>query len=109
MIAPEVRCRRGRPGDPSSRDLAAALRFDFTLVTENADRLDDLAAIRTHTLLLDGTKTRPYLRAAVDALARAIPDSRRVRLPGTNHSATQNRDQWGRPDRVAPALLDFFA
>ena len=29
-------------------------------------------------------------------------------LPGANHGATQNRDQRGRPERVAPALLDFF-
>ncbi len=99
----------GHPGDPGSRDLVAALRYDFGLVTENADRLDDLSAVRARTLLLDGARTRPYLRTAVEALARVIPGSRRVTLPGANHGATQNRGQWGRPDRVAPALLEFFA
>jgi pimeloyl-ACP methyl ester carboxylesterase len=97
------------PDEPSARELAAALRADIAIVAENADHLDDFAAIRTPTLLVDGSKTRPYLRNAVRALDGAIPGSRRVTLPGTNHGVTQNRDQWGRPDRIAPALLDFFA
>lgn len=99
----------GQADGPTIRDLACALRVDFALVAENADRLDDFAAIQAPTLLLDGTKTRPYLRSAVGALEGAIPGSRRVTIHGANHGATQNRDEWGRPARIAPALLEFFA
>jgi pimeloyl-ACP methyl ester carboxylesterase len=99
----------GQPDEPSIRDLAAALPADIAVVTDNADRLDDFTAIQTPVLLLDGTRTRPYLRNAIQALERVIPGSRRTTLHGTNHGATQNSDQWGKPERVAPALLDFFA
>lgn len=95
--------------EPAVRDLAYALRADFAVVADNADRLAVFRGIQTPVLLVDGTRTRPYLRAAVDALAGTIPNGRRVSLPGTDHGVTQNRKQWGRPDRVAPTLLDFFA
>lgn len=98
-----------RPDEPTVAELAAALRVDFAVVTENADRLDDFAALRIPTLLVAGSRTRPYLRLAAESLSRTVPGSRLVTLPGTNHGVTQNRDQWGRPDRIAPALLEFFA
>ncbi len=96
------------PDDPTPRELATALTVDLAIVAENADRLADFTAIRATTLLVDGSKTRPYLREAARALHDAIPGSRRVTLPGTNHGVTQNRNQWGRPDRIAPTLLTFF-
>jgi pimeloyl-ACP methyl ester carboxylesterase len=97
-----------RPDEPTVAELAAALRVDFAVVTENADRLDDFAALRIPTLLVAGSRTRPYLRLAAESLSRTVPGGRLVTLPGTNHGVTQNRDQWGRPDRIAPALLEFF-
>jgi pimeloyl-ACP methyl ester carboxylesterase len=94
--------------EPAMRDLAYALRADFAIVAGAADRLAAFRTITTPVLLVDGTRTRPYLRAAVEALARTIPDGRRVSLAGTDHGVTQNRKQWGRLERVAPVLLDFF-
>jgi len=90
-------------------DLARAIRQDFAILAEQADRLGEFAAIRARTLLIDGTKTRPYLHRAVEALAATIPDARRVSIPDVDHGATQNRDQWGKPDVVAPVLSAFFA
>jgi hypothetical protein len=43
-----------------------------------------------------------------EVLSRITPGGRLVTLPGTNHGVTQNRAQWGRPERIAPALLNFF-
>jgi alpha/beta hydrolase family protein len=100
---------QGSEDEPSVRELAQALRVDLAIVAENADRLDDFAAIRIPTVLMDGTRTRPYLRTAVAALAGVIPGARRVSLDGTNHGVTQNRDQWGRPGRIAPAILEALA
>jgi len=91
------------------RELAHALRADFAIVRENADRLEEFAAIDVPTLLLDGTATRPYLRVAVAGLARVIPGARHVELVGLNHAATQDRAQRGRPDLLAPVLREFFA
>ena len=90
------------------RDLARALRADFALVAENADRTADFGDITVPTLLLCGTKTRPYLRTAVAALASAIPGARRVDLAGQSHGVTQDRAQWGRPELVAAPLREFF-
>lgn len=95
-------------GRVTLRELAHALRADVAVVRENADRLEELAAITVPTLLLDGTATRPYLRAAVAGLATVIPGARHVALPGLDHSATQNRAERGRPDRVAAVVRDFL-
>ncbi|MBN9241067.1 MAG: hypothetical protein BGO97_15250 [Micrococcales bacterium 70-64] len=97
------------PGASHLRELAHALTADFTVVTENAGTAADFAGITIPTLLLEGTRTRPYLRTAVAALAAELPHARRVELPGLGHGATQDRAQWGRPDLVAPHLLEFFA
>ncbi len=93
---------------PHVRELAEALPADLRIVRDNADSAGDFAGLRAQVLLLAGSRTRPYLHTAVDALAGVLPDARRLILPGTNHAATQNRDQWGAPDVVAPALAEFF-
>jgi pimeloyl-ACP methyl ester carboxylesterase len=100
------------PGRVRLVDLVHALHQDFRIVTEQAGRLEEFRAVgrgRTRVLLLAGTKTRPYLQRAVDALGTEIPDAQLVLLPGTNHGATQNRDQWGKPDAVAAAVLPFLS
>ena len=74
------------------------------IVKENAERAGDFATCAASTLLLAGTATRPYLRAAVDALAAVMPNVRSVPLPGTDHGATQNRDAYGKPESSPPAL-----
>ena len=94
---------------PHLREIAATLPADFAVVRENAERAQDFAALRAATLLVTGTKTRPYLRAAIDELERVIPNAQRVDLPGLWHSATQNRDQYGKPALVAQAIRGFFA
>ncbi|MCK9877279.1 alpha/beta hydrolase [Frankia sp. Ag45/Mut15] len=90
------------------RAQAAALAVDFAVVRDNADRLAEFAAISGSVLLVDCAATRPYLRTAVAGLAAVIPGARRVTLAGHRHGVTQNRDERGRPDVIAPALLDFF-
>ncbi len=108
-LARRMLAAKPKDGAPPVRELAQALAADFAIVAQSADRLDAFASIAVPVLLVEGTRTRPYLRTAIDVLARAIPGAQRVSLPGTDHGVTQNRTQWGRPDRIAPALLDFFA
>lgn len=100
---------RGMLRSPERRRMAEAMPDDFVIVTANADRAGDFAAIRARTLLIDGTATRPYLRLAVATLAETIPGAEHVELPGQWHSATQNTDEYGHPELVGPVLATFLA
>ena len=87
---------------PERTPLARGLEADVAIIRANADHVVDFAAITTPTLVLDGTATRPYLRRAAAAVAATIPGARHVSLDGLFHAATQNRDEFGSPDAVAP-------
>jgi hypothetical protein len=91
------------------RGLVEALPDDVAVVRENADRVEDFGALVVPTLLIDGTATRPYLRQATAALARIVPGARHVELPDQWHSATQNSNEYGHPEIVAPVVREFFA
>ena len=93
---------------PGIAERATALTADFAIVEFNADRLSDFAAVGVPTLLIDGMATRPYLQKAVAELARTIPGARHVTLEGLTHGATQNRNEYGRPEAVAPVMADFL-
>ncbi|MEI7709822.1 MAG: alpha/beta hydrolase [Rhodospirillales bacterium] len=60
-------------------------------------------AIQARTLLVNGGDTPPSFVANVEALVRAIPDVRRVVIPGTTHDLS-NED----PTRFNAAVLDFL-
>ncbi|HEY3340225.1 MAG TPA: alpha/beta fold hydrolase [Propionicimonas sp.] len=93
---------------PERKPVARGLEADVAIIRASAERVGDFAAITTPTLVLDGTATRPYLRKAAAALTAVIPGARQVSLEGLFHAATQNRDEFGSPDAVAPTLLDFL-
>jgi pimeloyl-ACP methyl ester carboxylesterase len=94
---------------PERQRMAAAMPDEFAIVAANAERAADFAAITAPTLLINGTATRPYLRRAVTTLARVIPRADHLELPGQWHSATQNTDEYGHPELVAPAVAEFLA
>jgi hypothetical protein len=100
--------RRAEVERPRVRQLAEVLDRDLAVVQEQAGTLAHFAAVRAETLLLHGTRTRPYLKAAVTALAATVPCARNVSLPRLNHAATQDKAEWGRPAKVAPAILAFL-
>ena len=96
-------------GTPHLRDIAATLPADFAYVEQQAAAGNAMfSALTTPTLLLSGTKSRPYLRTATDELRRILPHSTRVDLPGLDHSATGNTADRGRPAAAAEALTRFF-
>jgi pimeloyl-ACP methyl ester carboxylesterase len=99
---------RGQLRSSRMVSLAAGLGADLAVVRDNADRQGEFAGITAQTLLIDGTATRPYLRAAVAALTHIIPSARHVELPGQRHSVTGNTADRGRPQLVAPVLAEFF-
>ena len=100
--------REQRPPEVSMRVLAPTLGYDFRLVEQVRDRLGVYADISAEMLLLGGEVSPAYLRTAMDALAAALPEARRVVLYGMGHGATGNARYGGRPQAVAPYLREFF-
>jgi pimeloyl-ACP methyl ester carboxylesterase len=91
------------------RALAPTMRYDFRLVAEMSGKFESFRAIQAETLLLGGSKSPAYLKAALGRLATVLPEARRVELPGVDHAASWNSDVGGKPERVAEELRRFFA
>lgn len=91
------------------RSVAPTLHNDFSLALEASGPAERFAGIAAQVLLLGGAKSPAYLKNALDALAKALPDADRVEFPGLGHGATGNTDRGGRPDVVAGRLRAFFA
>jgi pimeloyl-ACP methyl ester carboxylesterase len=91
------------------RALAPTLHYDFQLVVEMSGKLESFRAIRAGVLLLGGSKSPAFLKAALDTLEKVLPQAKRVELPGLNHAASWNTDRGGQPERVAQELRRFFA
>jgi pimeloyl-ACP methyl ester carboxylesterase len=106
MMAGEEK-KAGRD-DVTMRMLAPTLHYDFQLVIEADGAVERFRALRADLLLLGGSKSPAYLKAAVDALEKVVPRVRRVEFPGLGHEASGNRDRRGQPERVAPELRRFF-
>jgi pimeloyl-ACP methyl ester carboxylesterase len=91
------------------RALAPTLHCDFHMILEMQDALPRFKAVQAEVLLLGGSESPAYLKAALDALETVLPHVRRVEFPGLGHGASGNTDQHGQPERVAQELRRFFA
>jgi pimeloyl-ACP methyl ester carboxylesterase len=92
---------------PTMRGLAATLHADFAIVAAMSGRPDD-RPIRADILLMGGSKSPAFLKRALDDLAGALPNARRLELQGLDHAASWNSDVRGHPALVAPTLRGFF-
>jgi pimeloyl-ACP methyl ester carboxylesterase len=101
--------RKGSGDYVPMRALAPTLHYDFQLVVDMSGALERFAAIQADVLLLGGSKSPAYLKAALDDLQRILPHHTRVELPGLDHAASWNEDRGGRPEAVARALRAFLA
>ncbi|KAK9342596.1 Alpha/Beta hydrolase protein [Lipomyces starkeyi] len=98
----------GSDGPLPMKVLAPTMHYDFQLAIEMKDKLDIFKNIEIDVLLLGGSKSAPYLKTAVDALEKVIPNASRVEFEGLNHGATGNRNRAGQPQRVAAELVSFL-
>jgi pimeloyl-ACP methyl ester carboxylesterase len=93
--------------------LAPTLHYDFQLVTEMNPKFKQFSALQTPVLLLGGSASPAYLKAALDALEKLLPHAKRIEFPGLNHGSPGNYDKQrnpvGKPELVAQALREFFA
>ena len=101
-----------KDGDVTMRELAPTLHYDFQLVAEMAETLKNFRAIRAEVLLLGGSKSPAWLKVALDALAKTLPNAKRIEFPGLDHGGSSdisNTNRFGQPEIVAPELRQFFA
>jgi pimeloyl-ACP methyl ester carboxylesterase len=95
------------------RELAPTVRCEGMLLAEAAGSIDTFAEMPADVLLLGGSKGLPYLKPALDALARTLPRSRRVEFPGLDHGgssdASSTNPGGGKPEIVAREIRAFFA
>ncbi|HEY7848535.1 MAG TPA: alpha/beta hydrolase [Ktedonobacterales bacterium] len=101
--------KKASDGDVTMRALAPTLHNDFQLVAETRGTLESYSGIQAETLLLGGSTSPAYLKAALDALEQVLPHAQRIEFPGLNHGGSGNTNQGGQPAQVAQALRRFFA
>ena len=84
MPAPAIAHMRGAPVWAGLERLAHTLSYDL-LLTAHA-RLAEMANVRAATLVMDGSASPPWMRAAVQTLAEAIPGAQHRTLEGQTHA-----------------------
>jgi pimeloyl-ACP methyl ester carboxylesterase len=98
--------KTGKPeGEASLTTLIPSMHYDIITVHESGDLIEKSKSLDAEILLLGGKKSRYFLKAALDTLEAALPEARRITLPGVGHIAADNN---GKPGMVADALRGFF-
>jgi pimeloyl-ACP methyl ester carboxylesterase len=87
------------------KTLIPTVHYDTQIVKELEDSLERFRAIHAEVLLLGGSRSRTYLKTALDALAGLLPQAKRIEFKGVGHLASDNS---GKPDLVARELRPFF-
>ena len=104
--------RTAEPGRVTMRHLAPTLRYEGRLIREMDGRLDTFTDVQSRVLLMGGSKGLRYLKPALAALARVLPDCERVEFPGLDHGGSSDVSKINRrggADVVAPVMRRFFA
>jgi pimeloyl-ACP methyl ester carboxylesterase len=97
---------QGQPSEELSiASLVRTMHYDAMLVRELAGQLESFGELSAEVLLLGGDRSRAYLTASLTALAKVLPQARRVEFTGVGHLAADNG---GRPEVVARELEAFF-
>jgi pimeloyl-ACP methyl ester carboxylesterase len=92
---------RRSPAFSGLQRLAHTLSYDLATTARGAARLEDASAIRATTLVMNGEASPPWMRAAIENLARRIPGAQHRTLAGQTHAVDIRR--------LANALGEFFA
>ncbi len=103
--------KKATDSDVTMRELAPTLHYDFQLVAEMAEKLENFKAMHSEVLLLGGDKSPAWLKIALDALAKTLPDAKRIEFPGLDHGGSSdisNTNRFGQPEVVAPELRRFL-
>lgn len=100
MPEPGLARMRASPMWEGLEHLAHTLSYDLRITARGATRLERLPAVRSQTLVMDGGASPPWMREAIQTLARAIPGARYRTLEGQTHAVD--------PGALARALEEFL-
>jgi pimeloyl-ACP methyl ester carboxylesterase len=104
--------KKADEGDITMRSLAPTLHYDFQLIAQMAETLGNFRAVHADVLLLGGSKSPAWLKIALNALEKTLPNARRIEFPGLDHGGSSDISQtnpFGQPEIVAPELQRFFS
>lgn len=104
-LAIKAQAKEAKEGDVPLRDLIPTMRYEIRVIYDTAGPASRFSDIAADVLLFGGRRSAAYLRTALDALEAALPNARRVELPGVGHIAADNG---GKPELVAAELRRFF-
>jgi pimeloyl-ACP methyl ester carboxylesterase len=106
---------KAAPEAITMRKLAPTIHYEGVLIAEMAGTVDAFRTVTADVLILGGSKGLPFLKPARDALARTLPNRRRVEFPGLDHGASSDpsaTNPGGKPEivaQVAREVRTFFA
>lgn len=100
--------QKGTGSYVSTRRLIPTMRYDFDVVLSRGDKLSTYNVVGKEVRLLGGSKSPRYLRDALDALEKTLPNARRTEFKGLDHAGPWNTDKEGSPAVVAESLIQFF-
>lgn len=100
MPAPAVAQMRKSPMWAGLEQLAHTLGYDLLLTARGPSRLEQVPAVRSATLVMDGGASPGWMREAIQTLARAIPNARHRTLEGQTHAVD--------PKALARAMEEFI-
>ena len=93
-------------GDIPFELLIPTMHYDFILVNEMRGKIDRYKGLQADLLLMGGTRSRPFLKIALNYLSGILPHAQRVIFPGVGHLAADND---GKPQVIAGELKRFFS
>ena len=102
---------KARSGDITMRSLAPTLHYDFRLVAEMAESIGMFSAMRVPVLLLGGGSSPTWLKSALDALEKTLPQVQRVEFRGLDHGGSSDissTNRLSKPEIVAIELKQFL-
>ena len=92
---------RHAPFRPGLEAIAHTLVYDATIVGDRSLPTGLIASVPAAALVISGEQSPPFLRAAAQAVAQALPNGRLSTLPGQGHDIS--------PEATAPVMAEFLA
>jgi pimeloyl-ACP methyl ester carboxylesterase len=100
MPAVVVAVMRLLPAWSKLKAVANTLPYDAAISGDSSSTMQRALSVTAPTLVVGGEKSPPFLRVAVDAVAKALPAAERHMLKGQTHNVSAKV--------LAPVLIEFF-
>lgn len=113
MVNMQVRRQesQAKTGGANMRTMAGTLHYDFSVVAEMSGRLDEFRGVKADVLLLGGSESPAYLKAALDSLERILPRAKRTEFSGLDHGGSSDPSPFnkkGNPELVAREVRRYL-